>query len=175
MQIVHCGTAFSHENRATLGSLRQHETLPSRSLGCEHRFGCGFFRRISKKLMQRLLNGEPSDEKSTAEVAREVILQSLKEWQEMSRSCSLTLTAGDHRLLMRHLFPSEGCEAVAIALCGRMRGEERHRLLVRKLLLVPYDECSFRAPDRVTWPTHLIVPLIEVIAMCHDFTSRGDR
>lgn len=77
---------------------------------------------------------------------------------------TLTLTSEQHRSLMEHLFPSDGCEAVAIAMCGRRSGEERHRLLVNRLFLVPYDKCSVRTPDRVTWPTELLVSLLEEAA-----------
>ncbi|NOJ46037.1 ThiF family adenylyltransferase [Bradyrhizobium archetypum] len=73
---------------------------------------------------------------------------------------SLTLTSSQHGELMRHLFPDDGCEAVAIALCGRCEGDQRHRLLVQQLVLVPYECCTVRAPDRVTWPTDILVPLI---------------
>ncbi len=74
---------------------------------------------------------------------------------------SLTITANQRDVLMRHLFPDDGCEAVAIALCGRARSTQRHRLLVRRIELVPYSACSVRRPDRVTWPTSLLLPLLE--------------
>ena len=74
---------------------------------------------------------------------------------------TLTLTAIHHDMLMRHLFPDDGCEAVAIALCGRASSDERHKLLVRRIELVPYSACSVRLPDRVTWPTDFLLPLLE--------------
>src|SRR4030067_2882316 len=74
---------------------------------------------------------------------------------------SLTLTASHHDMLMCHLFPDDGCEAVAIALCGRASSDERHKLLVRRIALVPYSTCSVRQPDRVTWPTDFLLPLLE--------------
>ena len=74
---------------------------------------------------------------------------------------SLTLTASHHDMLMCHLFPDDGCEAVAIALCGRASSDERHKLLVRRIALVPYSTCSVRLPDRVTWPTDFLLPLLE--------------
>lgn len=77
---------------------------------------------------------------------------------------NLSLTQEQHCQLLDHLFPEDGCEAVAIALCGRAAGSDRHRLLVRNLTLVPYEACSLRAPDRVTWPTDLLVPLLEEAA-----------
>lgn len=76
-------------------------------------------------------------------------------------SVTLTMTETQYASLMMHLFPSDGCEAVAIALCGRAAGPDRHRLLVRELTLIPYDACSVRRPDCVTWPTELLVPLLQ--------------
>lgn len=68
---------------------------------------------------------------------------------------------------MSHLFPEDGFEAVAIALCGRRKGAHRHRLLVHRIFLVPYEKCSERAPDRVTWPTDVLLPLL------HDAEKHG--
>lgn len=50
-----------------------------------------------------------------------------------------------------HLFPGDGCEAAAILVCARVPGP-RQRLLVRKAVLVPYEECPLREPDRIVWP-----------------------
>ena len=77
---------------------------------------------------------------------------------------SLTLTASQHALLMKHLFPEDGCEAVAFALCGRRLDQQRHRLLVRRVVPVPYEACSLRLPDRVTWSTELLPPLLDEAA-----------
>lgn len=78
----------------------------------------------------------------------------------MNTAVTLTMTESQHALLSRHLFPDDGCEAVAIALCGRAASSVEHRLLVRRLELIPYSACSVRAPDRVTWPTSLLVPFL---------------
>ena len=80
---------------------------------------------------------------------------------------TLTLTSEQHRRLMRHLLPQDGNEAVALALCGRRNGTERHRLLVHELALIPYQDCSVRTPQRVTWPTDLLPPLL------NDAADRG--
>lgn len=77
---------------------------------------------------------------------------------------SLSLTADQLEQLKTHLFPGDGQEAVAIALCGRRVGDDTHRLLVREIVPVPYDYCSQRAPDRVTWPTDILVPLLQKAA-----------
>ena len=74
---------------------------------------------------------------------------------------TLTLTAEQHSALRNHLFPEDGCEAVAIALCGRRPGPMRHRLVVHRLLLIPYETCSVRKPDRVTWPTEVLIPCLD--------------
>src|SRR5690349_12858802 len=73
---------------------------------------------------------------------------------------SLTLLESDYRALRQHLFPSDGCEAVAIALCGIRQGSGRTRLLVKRIVPVPYSVCTTRSLDRVTWPTDFIVPLL---------------
>jgi hypothetical protein len=101
----------------------------------------------------------------------------------------LRLTQTDHRALMEHLLPGDGLEAVAVGLCGRRRSEEHHCLTVRKLVPIPFDECKVRAPDRVTWSTQRLLPLLEeaskrdlAILKVHshpggyaDFSSRDDK
>jgi hypothetical protein len=79
----------------------------------------------------------------------------------------LRLTQTDHRALMTHLLPGDGLEAVAVALCGRRRSEVHHCLTVRKVVLIPYNECKVRAPDRVTWSTERLLPLLG-LAEKHD-------
>jgi len=61
---------------------------------------------------------------------------------------------------MQHVFPDDGCEAVAIALCGRASSTSKHRLLVRRVELIPYEICKVRKPDQVTWPTDVLIPLL---------------
>ena len=73
----------------------------------------------------------------------------------------LRLTQTQHAALKRHLLPGDGLEAVAVALCGRRRSRERHCLTVRSVVPIPYDECKVRTPDRVTWSTQRLVPLLE--------------
>ena len=77
---------------------------------------------------------------------------------------SLTLTAKQHAQLHDHLFPADGCEAVALALCGHRAGKDRHRLLVRELVLIPYDACPVRLPDQVTWSTDMLPAILEKAA-----------
>jgi hypothetical protein len=74
---------------------------------------------------------------------------------------SLSMTAAQHAALQSHLFPGDGLEAVALALCGRRSGTDRHRLVVRRIIAVPYKSCSVRLPDQVTWSTDVLPPLLE--------------
>lgn len=68
-------------------------------------------------------------------------------------------------MLHEHLFPGDGKEAVALALCGAAHGEvdgrERTVLTVHETELIPHRECSRREADLVTWPTDRAVPLLE--------------
>lgn len=73
---------------------------------------------------------------------------------------SLTLTRAHADMLARHLFPADGCEAVALLLCGRRAGGARHRLVVQRVVPIPYEECSIRLPDRVTWSTRMLETLL---------------
>lgn len=66
--------------------------------------------------------------------------------------------------LKAHLFPGDGCEAVAIALCGRSRYGNNHTLTVQEIMPVPYEICFERKPDRVSWPTDVINPFLEKAA-----------
>ena len=68
---------------------------------------------------------------------------------------SLTLTADQHHVLRSHLFPGDGFEAVAILLCGRAAGPDRHRLVVQEIVPVDYELCR-RSRDGITWPVEAI-------------------
>jgi hypothetical protein len=65
-----------------------------------------------------------------------------------------------HAQLLTHLFPGDGREAVAFALCGRSAGGERHILPAQMVFPIPYDQCLVRTPMRVTWSTETLVPLL---------------
>lgn len=79
----------------------------------------------------------------------------------MTPSVTLSLTGVQHETLQRHLLVPDGCEAAAIVLCGQRADTQRHRLLVQEIHLIPYELCSVRTPQRLTWPTDYLVPLLE--------------
>jgi len=69
--------------------------------------------------------------------------------------------AGVHaEQLQQHLFPGDGKEAVAFALCGRHRAADTNVLLLQEVAPVPYADCPVREPDRITWRTDAIEPLL---------------
>lgn len=78
----------------------------------------------------------------------------------MNGELILRLTGSQKHLLKSHLFPGDGLEAVALLLCGRRSGKDRHCLSVMEVVVIPYDECE-RLSDRVTWPTALLEPLLQ--------------
>lgn len=72
-------------------------------------------------------------------------------------NATLRMTGAQARQLHDHLFPGDGKEAVAIALCGRRRGR-RHHLLVHRIVPIAHDACEMRTPQTVAWSTDLIIP-----------------
>lgn len=95
---------------------------------------------------------------------------------------TLTLNAIQYAKLQAHLFPGDGCEVVAIILCGRRAGERRHRLVAREVHPIPYDQCYARTPQRVTWPTDAIASLLDhaetrglTVVKVHSHTSGYER
>lgn len=79
----------------------------------------------------------------------------------MSAPVTLTLTGDQHARLKAHLFPGDGKEAAAIALCGRRAGTRRHRLVVRELHPVPYEICTRREHDGISWPVEWMDELLD--------------
>jgi hypothetical protein len=70
------------------------------------------------------------------------------------------MTGAQHEELRQHLFPGDGKESVALLLCGRRAGKDRHVLTVREVHPVPKEACAARTEMRVTWPTDFLEPLL---------------
>lgn len=75
-------------------------------------------------------------------------------------SYSLRISGQHHEALRCHLFPGDGLEAVAFALCGRNQSETKHTFTVRKLVPVRYEEC-LRTPISVTWRTDTLAAILD--------------
>lgn len=78
----------------------------------------------------------------------------------MTMEVTLRMTGKQKEELYRHLFPVDGLEAIALALCGRTGDSHRQGMSICQLHLIPYEECD-RQPGSITWPTERLVPLLE--------------
>jgi len=72
----------------------------------------------------------------------------------------LRMTGRQHESLLSHLYSGDGKEAVAFGLCGRRTGACTHALCVREIHLIPYEKCSVRRCDLVTWETDAIASIL---------------
>lgn len=81
---------------------------------------------------------------------------------------ALRLTGNQFTLLQDHLFPSDGKEAVALALCGQASRGDRDSVrrvgTVHRLHLVPHEACTVREKDRVVWSTERLPELLKEAA-----------
>jgi hypothetical protein len=75
------------------------------------------------------------------------------------RTVSLSLAEDQFATLQAHLFPGDGLEAVAFLACGRARGPERERLVVREVHLIEHQRCE-RTPRSVHWQAEDIETLL---------------
>ena len=50
---------------------------------------------------------------------------------------------------------------MALLLCGRRQGSDRHIFTTRKVVPIPHESCAVRQEDRVTWSTDLVDELIK--------------
>lgn len=72
----------------------------------------------------------------------------------------LRISERQQSMLREHLFPGDGKEALAFALCGVLVFEERTILTVHKLFPIRYEICD-RKEDFLEWPTNAIESLLE--------------
>ena len=80
----------------------------------------------------------------------------------MSIEYALSMTAYQHELLRSSLYPGDEREAVAILLCGRRAGSNRHRLVVREVYPVLGHWYREHSKNRVAWSTDALEPLLEI-------------
>jgi len=73
-----------------------------------------------------------------------------------------------YRALQQHLFPGDGKEAVAFALCRRAKREGREMLVVHEIISIPHEQCRIRTPHRVAWPGTALEPILQRAA-AHGF------
>lgn len=78
----------------------------------------------------------------------------------MNRATQLRIAGVHAGRLQRHLFPGDGKEAVAFALCGRHRGSSSDVLVVREVFPIAYADCPVREEGLVTWRTQALEPVL---------------
>lgn len=74
--------------------------------------------------------------------------------------CGLRIRGSDLNVLKSILFPGDGKEAVAFALCGQSVGPFGIQLLVREVVPLPTESYQNRSPLETTWNTSAILPLL---------------
>jgi proteasome lid subunit RPN8/RPN11 len=72
----------------------------------------------------------------------------------------LAISGRHHRQLAAHLFPGDGNEAVAFALCGRARRRDLELLVVQDIVPIPHEACRVRTPHTVAWPGAAMEPVL---------------
>lgn len=82
---------------------------------------------------------------------------------------TLRLTREQHQRLRQHLFPGDGCESAALALCGIRSGAQHEIFCVHEILEIPAKACSLRTPIAIRWPVEQLIPLLNKAA------KRGQR
>lgn len=89
----------------------------------------------------------------------------------MDMRVKLRLTGRQHAALLTHLFPGDGNESVAVALCGAAENHQddvRQMVFsVRRLELIPTVSCRSRTPVNVTWSTDHLLPLLQEASARH--------
>lgn len=78
----------------------------------------------------------------------------------MNRQVSLWMTGHQADALHKHLFPGDGNEAAAVALCGLIDTGDSAKLSIYHLQPIPHSECLVRKPNKLVWPTDRVVPLL---------------
>jgi hypothetical protein len=66
--------------------------------------------------------------------------------------------------IRKHLFPGDGKESVALALCGTRFSENREIYCIHEIHLIPDQDCDLRTATAVRWPLAPLIPLLEQAA-----------
>ena len=72
----------------------------------------------------------------------------------------LRISGIDYNKIKTHLFPEDGLEAIAFAICGRHQVNKIDIFLVSKIILVPYEVCK-RTSNSITWNSDILVPYLD--------------
>jgi hypothetical protein len=67
-----------------------------------------------------------------------------------------------YEALRTHLFPGDGKESVAIALCGLQRSQDSTKVLVHRVIPIPVEDCILRTDVKITWKTDKLIEVLEL-------------
>lgn len=73
---------------------------------------------------------------------------------------TLSISGKHYNLIKQHLFPGDGKEAMVVCLCGSLKTDNDIKILVHKIMPIPYEKCFHRSVGAIKWPTELIFPLL---------------
>jgi hypothetical protein len=73
----------------------------------------------------------------------------------------LNISGLHYEMLKNHLYPGDGKEAVAIALCGRYLYNGLSKIMIHELYPIPYEDCFIREEDIIQWDTKIIQSIFE--------------
>ncbi len=64
----------------------------------------------------------------------------------------LRICGKDYQTIRQHLYPGDNKEAIAFALCGRLKKDNHEHLLVNEVVVIPHELCRIREQNLVRWP-----------------------
>lgn len=79
----------------------------------------------------------------------------------MPKEITLRLLEAHRTRLSNHLFPGDGRESVALALCGGRYGGDRNIYCVHEVVEVPIEACVLRTNAAVRWNVERLIPVLE--------------
>ncbi|QOR65788.1 ThiF family adenylyltransferase [Cytobacillus suaedae] len=82
----------------------------------------------------------------------------------MLQNVKLRMSGQQHSALFHHLYPGDNKEAVSIAICGvgklNEKDNKKYVVTVYELFHIPYEKCSVRESDRVTWSSDILCDIL---------------
>ncbi len=74
---------------------------------------------------------------------------------------ALSISGKHCNIIKKHLFPGDGKEAMVVCLCGSLKVANFTKILVHKIMPIPYEKCFHRSTVAIKWPTELILPFLK--------------
>ncbi len=72
----------------------------------------------------------------------------------------LRISGKDYAMLKDHLYPGDGYEAIAFALCGNFNTNSFDGLMVHEVYCLPHDLCKIREYGYINWPPEFLEPIL---------------